>query len=77
MPAARGLGDDWEDLQRPVERVARWTADNVSSMLVDVRAGRKAKIEEITGVLLRWGRRRPGVVVPPGALPPGAGAKAG
>lgn len=53
--AARGLEGGWEGILRLVEQVTRQTADNVSSMLADVRAGRRTEIEEITGVLLRWG----------------------
>lgn len=37
------------------EEVCRETADNISSMLQDVRAGRQTEIESITGEILRRG----------------------
>ncbi|WP_457636863.1 ketopantoate reductase family protein [Oceanithermus sp.] len=52
---SRGLADGQEQLLQLIYQVARETAANVSSMLADVRAGRKTEIEAITGVLLRWG----------------------
>ncbi len=53
---ARGLELKAEDLLQRVRRVLAATAANTSSMRADVRAGRPTEIEEITGVLLAWGR---------------------
>ncbi len=52
----RGLELEAEDLLQRVRRVLVATAANTSSMRADVRAGRPTEIEEITGVLLAWGR---------------------
>lgn len=54
--AARGPLPDPETLLGRIRRVLAATAANTSSMRADVRAGRPTEIEEITGVLLAWGR---------------------
>ncbi|WP_456409966.1 ketopantoate reductase family protein [Oceanithermus sp.] len=54
--AARGLELDEDALLARLREVLVHTASNTSSMLADVRAGRPTEIEEITGVLLGWGR---------------------
>ena len=51
------------DPVREVERVCRGTAHNVSSMLQDVRNGRRTEIEAITGMMVKEARAA-GVAVP-------------
>ncbi len=51
----RGLSLQEAEVLELTARVARATADNISSMLADVMAGRPTEIAEITGVLLSWG----------------------
>lgn len=62
------------------QKVCRATAENISSMLQDIRAGRRTEIEGINGSISAWGRRL-GVATPVNslltclvkALEPGAG----
>jgi 2-dehydropantoate 2-reductase len=50
---ARAVGVDLEPKELPhaVEEVCRLTADNISSMLQDTRAGRKTEIEQLNGAV--------------------------
>jgi len=50
---ARAVGVDVEpkELPRSVEDVCRLTADNISSMLQDTRAGRRTEIEHLNGAV--------------------------
>jgi len=53
VSAAAGFGGTTADLAAGVDRVIRATAQNRSSMLQDVLAGRSTEIEYLTGHLLR------------------------
>lgn len=55
---ARGLMLAPEALLERIRRVLVATAANTSSMRADVHAGRPTEIEELTGVLLAWGREQ-------------------
>jgi 2-dehydropantoate 2-reductase len=46
----------FEDEVVEVERVCKATAENVSSMLQDVREGRRTEVDSITGVVVEKGR---------------------
>jgi 2-dehydropantoate 2-reductase len=48
-----GIDLDFESMKEKVFSVARETGDNISSMLQDVRAGRRTEIEAINGAILR------------------------
>ncbi len=50
--AAAGFDSDKDNLIATVKDVVTATADNVSSMLEDSRAGRRTEIEDITGYLV-------------------------
>ncbi|MCY0882052.1 MAG: hypothetical protein OWS74_08650 [Firmicutes bacterium] len=56
--AARSAGVDLLDFSlEDVERVAAQTAQNISSMLQDIRRGRPTEIQAITGYIVRQGQR--------------------
>lgn len=52
-----GLHTSAEDLRYYVEQVIESTAENISSMLQDIRALRHTEIDYITGYLLKRARR--------------------
>jgi len=55
---AEGVDLDFETTSRKIFDVARETGDNISSMLQDVRAGRRTEIEAINGAIVRIARKR-------------------
>jgi 2-dehydropantoate 2-reductase len=57
VSAAAGFGAVTADLPQQVATVIRATADNRSSMLQDVLAGRGTEIEYLTGHLLQLAAR--------------------
>ena len=61
-----GLHTSAEDLRYYVEQVIDSTAENISSMLQDVRALRHTEIDYITGYLLKRARAH-GIAVPENA----------
>lgn len=61
-----GLHTSAEDLRGYVEQVIESTAENISSMLQDVRALRHTEIDYITGYLLKRARAH-GIAVPENA----------
>lgn len=52
VAAAAGVPLLFESAEEQVETVCRRTADNISSMLQDVRIGRETEIEAITGTIV-------------------------
>ncbi|MHC4661145.1 MAG: ketopantoate reductase family protein [Planctomycetota bacterium] len=58
MARLEGVDLDYGKIEKRVFDVARRTGDNISSMLQDVRAGRRTEIEEINGVIVRIARKR-------------------
>jgi len=60
---AMGIGLLYADIVSAVENVCRMTAQNISSMLQDVRRRRRTEIEAINGAVVAHGRRL-GVPVP-------------
>ena len=60
---AAGVRLLFADAVGEMERVCRLTADNISSMLQDVRAGRRTEINAISGAVVEEARRR-GVPAP-------------
>ena len=61
-----GLHTSADDLRCYVEQVIESTAENISSMLQDVRALRHTEIDYITGYLLKRARAH-GIAVPENA----------
>ena len=57
VAAAAGVKLLFADAVQDMERVCRLTADNVSSMLQDVRGGRRTEIDAITGAVVEEARR--------------------
>lgn len=57
VAAAHGQALDAERLADDIRAVARDTADNISSMLQDVRAGKRTEIEHINGFIVAEGER--------------------
>ena len=51
--SAKGIDLLFDSPEAEVERVCRLTAGNISSMLQDVRRGRRTEIEAITGTIVR------------------------
>ena len=60
---ARGIALLFADEIEEVEAVCRATGDNISSMLQDIRSGRRTEIDAITGTVVREARAR-GVPTP-------------
>lgn len=56
VAAALGIGLAYRDAAEEVERVCRGTRDNLSSMLQDVRAGRRTEVRQINGAIVEAGR---------------------
>ena len=56
---ARKEGHDisYEEAVKVVERVARRTAENKSSMLQDIENGRRTEVEEISGAIVKAGKK--------------------
>lgn len=52
----RGLDIDFGEMVELTREVCLKTAANISSMLQDIRAGRKTEIDSINGVISRYGR---------------------
>jgi len=63
VAAAAGIRLSYSDPIAESEHICRCTAQNVSSMLQDVRHGRRTEIEQITGAVVETARRI-GVAVP-------------
>lgn len=57
VAAAAGVKLLFADAVQDMERVCRITADNISSMLQDVRAGRRTEVDAITGAVVSEARR--------------------
>ena len=54
---AKGIATTFADAAEEVERICRATALNVSSMLQDVRLGRRTEIDAINGAIVREARK--------------------
>jgi 2-dehydropantoate 2-reductase len=57
VAGAQGIGLTFADPVAAAEDVARRTADNISSMLQDVRRGAPTEVDAICGAVVRAGRR--------------------
>ncbi len=57
VAAAKGIAVDRDGLESRLRGVCEHTAANISSMLQDVRAGRRTEIDQISGAVCREGRR--------------------
>jgi 2-dehydropantoate 2-reductase len=57
VAAALGIRLVYDDAAEEAERVCRQTSGNLSSMLQDVRSGRRTEVREINGAIVAAGRR--------------------